>query len=590
MTNLLRRRLLLACILLAAPMFASAVQLDPSSLDKRGELVSGGALQFDPSATQGAGGFTGKGRPPRVSMNVQVNDPQSFLPDGLVGRSETSVVTSQGGQQLLAGWNDADGFCFLNPGLCTSIPQLGNSGFGYSTDGGKTWTDGGAPPLFDDLIYTFGDPWFDRGGFDKQTYYFSNIGASLVTGLFGMSIHRGHFHGKSFEWEDVRFVEPDVPTGAGGGDFLDKEAIAAAKDGSGVVIMSLTNFLDLAERGQCPESSPSGFGEIQVYRSLDAGDTWEGPVVVGPDLTDFAADPDCSIGVSQQSSSPAFDAKGNIYVSWERGPTFGLTDISPTAEIVVAASFDNGASWTDPVVVAEVNHMRGAPMVAYNRNRTNNHPRIAVAQNGKHKGRIYVSYSSMVAPVSGVPVTVPPEDCPAGVAQDRPCVMQNLTSSQAYLSYSDDRGSSWSTPVPIAGPVPAEGVKRVWPTVSVEPGGNVDVVYYESLEKGLTEDPTDIECNRTTQGNRRRAGTAVSLVDTWWVRSSDGGRSFQKPVRVSDTSTNWCEVGSNIIPNMGDYIFSVSTGNHVYPTWADGRNGIPDTFFAVGLGAGKSGK
>jgi hypothetical protein len=38
---------------------------------------------------------------------------------------------------------------------------------------------------------------------------------------------------------------------------------------------------------------------------------------------------------------------------------------------------------------------------------------------------------------------------------------------------------------------------------------------------------------------------------------------------------------------MGDYIFSVSTGNHVYPLWADGRNGVPDTFFAKGLGAGK---
>lgn len=581
-------------LLIVIPMVASGVQLDPATLDKRGEMVSGGAILFDPSATPGEGGFTGVGSPPRVSLNVQVNDPQSFLPDGLVGRSETSVVTSQGGQQLLAGWNDADGFCFLNPGLCTTDPQLGLSGFGYSTDGGKTWTDGGAPPLFADLIYTFGDPWFDRGGFDKQTYYYSNIGASLVTGSFGMSIHRGHFSGQSFAWEDVRFVLPEILTGPGGGDFLDKEAIASEKDGSGRVVLSLTNFLDLAARGQCPAASPSGFGEIQVFRSVDAGDTWSGPIVVGPDLTDFAADPGCNVGVSQQSSSPAFGPQGDVYVVWERGPFFDFSGspgfISPEAEIVVSSSFDGGATWTAPVVVDEVNHMRGAPPVAYNRNRINNHPRIAVAQNGQHKGRIYVTYTSMVTPVAGLPVTVPAASCPAGVPQDRPCVLQNLTSSQAYLSYSDDRGSSWSTPVPIAGPVSAEGVKRIWPTVSVEPGGNVDIVYYESLEQGLTPHPTDIECNRTAQGNVRRAGTAVSLVDTYWVRSSNGGSSFNSPVRVSDVSTNWCQVGSNIIPNMGDYIFSVSKGNHVFPIWADGRNGIPDTSFAVGLGAGKSGK
>jgi hypothetical protein len=246
--------------------------------------------------------------------------------------------------------------------------------------------------------------------------------------------------------------------------------------------------------------------------------------------------------------------------------------ISPVAEIVVAAS-STVERRDRPVVVDEVNHMRGAPPVAYNRNRINNHPRIAIAQNGKDKGRIYVTYTSMVAPVSGIPVVVP---CPVPSAQ--PCVAQNLTSSQAHLSYSDDRGNNWSTPVPIAGPVPAQGVKRIWPTVSVEPGGNVDIVYYESLEEGLTPDAADIECNLTVQGGVRRAGTAVSLVDTWWARSSDGGASFKAPVRVSDVSTNWCEVASNIIPNMGDYIFSVSRGTTSSRRGPTG-NGVPDTFF-----------
>lgn len=557
-----------------------------TALDKRGELMSGRAMEADLSGMEGYGGFTGTGRPPRFSNNVQVNDPQAFFPNGLVGRSETSIVTLKGGQRLVAGWNDADGFCGFPFGVpCTPPPTPGLSGFGFSSDGGQTWTDGGAPPLFDN-IFTVGDPWLDRGGFDKDTIFYSNIGLDLSTFDFGISIHRGHFDGSNnFAWEDVRFITPEFQA-----DFLDKEALAANKDGSGVVIVSLTNFLDLSIRGICPAFSPIGFGQIEVFRSADGGNTYSGPIVVGPDLTDLAADPNCNIGVSQQSSSSAFGPNGEVYVVWERGPTFGLTDISPGAEIVVARSLNSGMNFDSPVVVASINHMRGAPPVAYNRNRINNHPRLAVVTEGTHKGRVLVAFSSMVSPVSGVPVTVPPASCPPGVPQDRPCVAQNLTSSQVFVSHSDDQGATWSAPVPLAPAPPPTGLKRLWPTVSIEPGGAVDVIYYENQERGLTPDPNDIECNRTTQGNRRRAGTAVSLVDTFWARSGDGGASFNSPVRASDVSTNWCQVGSNIIPNMGDYIFSVSKGDHVFPVWADGRNGIPDTFYATGLGAGKSKK
>ncbi len=573
-----RKDLLVPGVVLAAlvTLALPAPSLAQVQLDKQAELVSGGATLIEPVITSDGGGFAGIGKPPRVSTNVRINDPQSFFPDGLIGRSENSIVSLLGGQWLVAGWNDADGFCALGAG-CT-ITQLGLSGYGFSNNGGKTWTDGKAPPLFDD-IFTFGDPWLDQGGFDKQTIFYANIGADLVTGDFGMSIHRGHFGpGGNFAWDDVRFVEPVIAT-----DFLDKEAIAAW-GGSGRVVMSLTNFLDLSDPVHgaiCPATSPSGFGEIQVFRSVDGGSTYSGPIVVGPDLTDTAADPNCFVGTSQQSSSPAFGPFGEVYVVWERGPRFTLTDILTKADIVVATSMDGGMTWSAPVKVAEVNHMRGAPPVAYNRNRINNHPRIAVAQDGVRKGRVYVTFPSLVSPVSGVPVGI---TCP--VTSTIPCVAQNLTSSQAFLSFSDDHGATWSTPKAIAPSVPSTGVKRWWPTVSVEPGGNVDIVYYESLEAGLTPSSTDIECNRSLQGGRRRAGTAVSLVDTFWARSSDGGQTFKPPVRVSDVSTNWCQVVSNIIPNMGDYIFGVSGANTVLPVWADGRAGVPDTFYATGLGAG----
>ena len=40
------------------------------------------------------------------------------------------------GRYLVAGWNDADDV----------TQELNLSGYGYSTDGGATWTDGGLLP------------------------------------------------------------------------------------------------------------------------------------------------------------------------------------------------------------------------------------------------------------------------------------------------------------------------------------------------------------------------------------------------------------------------------------------------------------
>jgi hypothetical protein len=148
------------------------------------------------------------------------------------------------------------------------------------------------------------------------------------------------------------------------------------------------------------------------------------------------------------------------------------------------------------------------------------------------------------------------------------------------IKFSDDQGQTWSSEIALAPAPPPTGTKRWWPVVSVEPGGNVDVVYYDSQETVI-----GTSCNRG-----RRVGPAVSLVDTFWVQSTDGGATFASPVKVSTATSNWCTTVSNIVPNFGDYIGSFSGGNHVFPAWADGRNGVPDVFTAPILGTGQSGK
>ena len=109
---------------------------------------------------------------------------------------------------------------------------------------------------------------------------------------------------------------------------------------------------------------------------------------------------------------------------------------------------------------------------------------------------------------------------------------------------------------------------QFWPTVSVDEDGEfVSVTYYESEEPSGTD-------------FLKFDGVGTSLVDLFLVFSTDGGATFSTPIRVSEVTTDWGATATNIAPNFGDYNTAVSVDDEVFATWADGRNGVPDTFFA----------
>jgi hypothetical protein len=243
--------------------------------------------------------------------------------------------------------------------------------------------------------------------------------------------------------------------------------------------------------------------------------------------------------------------------------------------------------------------MRANPYVGFNRNRINDHPRIAVANGGPNKGRVFLTYYSAVksaqAPARVTCPTLTPPPPPPPPATPPPftptCVGQSLISSQAFLTFSDDRGVTWSDPTPITPPVPATRVKHLWPVVSVEPSGAVDVTYYESQEVPVSDGSRcTVRVGGTTNSPLYRTGFAHSLVNTFWVQSLDGGMTFTAPVSLSSATSDWCATFSNVTPNYGDYIGSVSIAGKVLATWADGRNElvvspgvtrhIADTYFA----------
>ncbi len=229
---------------------------------------------------------------------------------------------------------------------------------------------------------------------------------------------------------------------------------------------------------------------------------------------------------------------GAVYVAWERG---WQSPIPP--EIRVAKSTDFGATWGPPILVSQICSQAFTPPFGYNRGVTNDYPRIAVAENGPWRGRVYVTYQDGRIAAGGVP--------PNGFITNQ--------NTDVYIRYSDDEGATWSVATLVAGGLDPQ----FFPVVSIEDGGNVDVVYYD-----------------------QQAGTP--LVDTYWAQSTDGGATFKAPVKISTATSNWETAASDIVPNFGDYITAVSGGNKVFATWADSRNGAPDAFFAPIDGAGKS--
>lgn len=514
-------------------------------------------VSLDVLATTGSGAITGTGNPPRVGPNIRVNAAQQGLPNGLFGRSETTLTIS--GTNVVAGWNDAQGFCGPPFNVaCTPQSPPGLSGYAYSSDRGATWTDGGAPDPFGGVL-SRGDPWLDDNG---NTFYYANLAVEQASGAsLGVGVWRGSFAGSSFSWSDVKTFDSPANAITPDFDFYDKEALVAGKDKRAKdAYVSLTNFIGFDEDDGCPFLPQFGFGQIEVWRTHDGGATWQGPAIAGPEAPDSVAS--CGFeGTLQQSSAPAIGPDGSVYVVWQYGPLFDADGNSgATAQIRMAKSTDGGATFGAPVVIANINSMRATPPIGYNRSRNNDHPRIEVTTARKNKGRIWVTYYSAVSPVDSL---------------SSPATSQSLVSTQVYAKYSDNGGATWSAAIPIPGSVGETGTKRWWPDITIGVRGDLHVVYYE--EKAVDLDPANAtECPISIGGGQFRNGPYSSLLDTWWTFDKSGNGNFSAPIKVTEVTTNVCRTASNIRPNLGDYNDAESFGDFkVGTTWAGGPNFDP---------------
>ena len=533
-----------------------------------------------------------------------------------LSQAETTIASL--GDHLLVGWNDTRG-------LCTGGPL---QGYGWSTDGGATWTDVGDMPLTDTGAYFRGDP---VHAVDRLTgdFYVAGLCAEGSLGS-GLALLRGHFEGGGFVVDDVRQIAVGSP------DVLDKE------------------WMDVASNPADPEHPwlyvtysrfvGASTSQIELIVSTDRGVTWSAPKVLNPPETHGLV----------QGSRPAVGPDGELYVVWYES---GIP-----SRMRIVRSDDHGATFGTARTVCEFynNFYSGAP--GFRRGRSSTFPGFAVDRSGgPWRGRVYVTWDESVnffdAPFPASPHTVREAenngffanatpftvgDRITGVFANNPDVDQfkfSGTQGQTlFLRYdtvpliglntrlicaADTMGISTfrhlafnqSFAPSLCFTLPVTGTYYLRLTnASVVPGAYALITTWDTPTAGersrdhrdrfiahsddgilwskglrLNDDPPGFDGvfpEVTVDGagdvhvfwhDFRDDPACGAMSHEYLTSSGDGGVTFGPNRRVSDAQSFWSnEVCGSA--NQGDYQGITSEGQRVFPCWADSRLGDPDAF------------
>ena len=315
--------------------------------------------------------------------------------------------------------------------------------------------------------------------------------------------------------------------------------------------------------------------QMAVARSTDGGQTYSKVNFFGFQSGSNHFNDKPMITVDTSTSSPFRD---NVYVAWDAsaggnttaggirfarstdaGASFALTRVDdpsgpgqgigavpfvgPAGEVYVAwndyhnnviafnRSLDGGITWDAQRTVAPKNAPFDIGIPAESFRRALVYPACDTDRStGPHRGRLYCSWMDLTS--TGV--------------------------TDIFVSSSDDRGTTWSSPAPATDQLP-QLVDRFNHWFSVDPvTGDVNFSFYDT--------------RNDTTGSR-------FMTDTYFTQSNDGGATFRSPnVRVSSLSSNEHDCNGvfpcsaiNYFNQQGDYEGLVSYGGVSHPIWTDSR-------------------
>ena len=243
---------------------------------------------------------------------------------------------------------------------------------------------------------------------------------------------------------------------------------------------------------------------LVVARSTNRGETFGAPVEV-------SAPGEAGVG---QTGRPGVGPDGTLYIPWRGGGFF-----APVGALRVARSTDGGNTWSQKTLA----QLRGLKQPI----------EMAVHQ---ATGAVYMVYQANV-----------------------------LGDNDVFLVRSTDRGATWSDPIRVNDDPRGNGVGQITPSVSVAPGGRVDVTWNDQRHRYPQAGPT-----------AHGLPAAVPGEDVYYAYSTDGGQSFSRNRRLTDRTINRdvgvrIELAANYPPR------SVPLGrNRILVAWGDSREGNVD--------------
>jgi len=371
-------------------------------------------------------------------------------------------------------------------------------GFYRSTDGGGSWPDRGSLPLPQGLNWA-GDPGLAFSPDGSRIFYSclmwfhdDQTGERRNGSIYVVYSTDG---GQTFPAANRKLVA------SGGGSVLnDKPFIAVDHSGSahrGNVYVTWTAAEDT--------DADTRFDtyHINVARSTDNGVSF----------VDHAALSGSEPHEIFHGALPFVGPDGTayvVYVSW-----------GSVGQLLMTSSTTGGASWSDPRVVADYVSLPLPPgALPGTKFRVNSFPTAAV---DSLTGQIYLAWADY-----------------------------RRGNADIFLTTSLNRGLTWNLPQNLTAGLADGGFDQFFPWLSVDPSGNVDLVYYS------------------------RFNTTKPHFNLFHQRSGPGGGSFGSPVQVNDVGPIRGGTQFNG-ERIGDYIGVVSGPVKTHAVWMDTRRTQPNS-------------
>ncbi|HLK32409.1 MAG TPA: hypothetical protein VKT29_04925 [Terriglobales bacterium] len=511
---------------------------------------------------------------PTLPANVDMaNTQEDVSPAGTqaYGQSEESIAAK--GLFVVGAWNDATGF-FTNCGAQENKEEL--TGWGFSHNGGASFQDMGGLPnnLCDEGYYYDGDPSVEAYSRQGRTYFYIS---SLYNGFFETPSYIAMDACQVTGSGNSSLISCNNPTpvaqssscydfgyGCFFYSFLDKDFLAIDQV-RGRLYATYTDFggynvgtggvddIDLAvcnlnynpAAPTCYNGSYGGFPNTSgsVYSAYF---TINGPT-----------SPVAYNGCEDEGAYPAVDpATGDVYVAyehnWATNIFYSYCFNDPVQDVVAYIPFEcltlpaaGGTCGGNPENATSVlvTSLDAAFIPGYNRFPMNDFPRIAVSD-----------------PFNTVSIVW--NDASLHPQGDILLQSWNLAVSEAWAA----------NPVQVAAPMIVDrrgtsgaGWKFLPALRNASATGHVNVSFYS------------------------RSSGNTALTNTWAAVGVDPTSSASPAnSRISNVTSDWNAVSSDIVPNFGDYTdnyviatpTSPYTGLTLFVAWADGRLGVPNPFEA----------